>query len=388
MSMLDSPQSTQLVLRPGIIELNWGHPDPALLPVEAVSRAAAAMLGKMGGDALAYGAAGGAGPLMAWLRDRIKQTEGQTITLDEIVITAGNSDAVDQICTLFTSPGDVVMVESPTYHLALRIMNDHPLTLVSVPVDEQGLQVELLAQQVRGLKGQGKTVRMLYSIPTYHNPTGVCLSDGRRRALVELAMTEGFFIAEDDVYRELSYDSPAPASLWSIAPRGVVFRMGSFAKSLAPGLRLGWLNGSPEQMRRIADSGLRDSGGGVNHFAAMAVSELCAGGGFDKQVERFKAEYRQRRDTLLDALAEHLPAGCSWKKPGGGFFIWVTLPEDMDAAALAAKAEAAGMAYVPGVRFHLDGRGSNTLRLAFSLYPPGELAKAAGRLGEAIRSMR
>ncbi len=385
MSILDIPQSTQLVLRPGLIELNWGQPDPALLPADAVSRAAVAMLGKMGGEALSYGAAGGAGPLLAWIRERIRQTEGQTLSLDEIVTTAGNSDSVDQICTLFTRPGDVVIVESPTYHLALRIMNDHPLTLAPAPVDEDGLQVEAVAARVRELKAQGKTVRMLYTIPTYHNPTGISLSEARRRALIELAVAEGFLIVEDDVYRELFYDTPPPPSLWSQAPRGAVLRMGSFAKSLAPGLRLGWLNGSPEQVRRLTDSGLRDSGGGLNHFAAMAVGELCLSGDFDKHVEIFKSKYRERRDALLAALAEHLPASCSWTKPGGGFFIWITLPENLDAAALAPLAEEAGVTYIPGVRFHLDGRGHNTLRLAFTLYPPAELAKAARCLGQAIR---
>jgi 2-aminoadipate transaminase len=387
MTMLDIPQSTQLVLRPGFIELNWGQPDPSLLPVEAVGRLTLAMLGKLGGEALSYGAAGGAGPLMAWIRERIQQTEGQTLSLDEIVITAGNSDAIDQICTLFTQPGDVVLVESPTYHLALRIMNDHPLKLVSVPVDESGLQVDLVAAKVRELKQQGHTVRMLYTIPTHHNPTGISLSADRRQALVDLAVTEGFLILEDDVYRELSYDQPAPPSLWSLAPRGTVLRLGSFAKSLAPGLRLGWLNGNPEQMRRISDSGLRDSGGGVNHFAAMAIGELCLSGGFDTQVALFKSEYSQRRDALLSALAEHLPEGCQWTKPAGGFFIWVTLPQGMDAADLAVKAEEVGLTFLPGARFHLDGRGQNTLRLAFSLYPPHELAQAADRLGHAVRSM-
>ena len=132
MSILDSPQTTQLQLRPGIIELNWGQPDPELLPKEAVSSAAAAVLARMGGDALSYGAAAGAGPLLAWLRAHIARTEQPAVTADEIAITAGNSDAIDQVCTLFTQAGDVVLVESPSYHLALRIMRDHPLRLVPV----------------------------------------------------------------------------------------------------------------------------------------------------------------------------------------------------------------------------------------------------------------
>ncbi|MDA1217167.1 MAG: PLP-dependent aminotransferase family protein [Chloroflexi bacterium] len=384
-SILDSPQTTQLQLRPGIIELNWGQPDPELLPKEAVSSAAAAVLARVGGDALSYGAAAGAGPLLAWLRAHIAQTEPQAVAADEIAITAGNSDAIDQVCTLFTQAGDVVLVESPSYHLALRIMRDHPLRLVPVATDEHGLQVELLAQTVRDLQRAGSNVRMLYTVPTFHNPTGVSLSAERRLALVQLAQQAGFFIVEDDVYRELHYDAPAPPALWTLAPRGTVLRLGSFAKSLAPGLRLGWINGSAQQVRRLVDGGLRDSGGGVNHLTAMVAGELCTTGGFELYVQRFRNAYRERRNALLAALSEQMPAGCSWLLPAGGFFVWVTLPAGLDATALLPHAEAAGMAFIPGANFHLDGRGSNTLRLAFSLYPPQELAHAAQRLGKAVR---
>ena len=384
-SILDSPQTTQLQLRPGIIELNWGQPDPELLPKEAVSSAAAAVLARVGGDALSYGAAAGAGPLLAWLRAHIAQTEPQAVAADEIAITAGNSDAIDQVCTLFTQAGDVVLVESPSYHLALRIMRDHPLRLVPVATDEHGLQVELLAQTVHDLQRAGSNVRMLYTVPTFHNPTGVSLSAERRLALVQLAQQAGFFIVEDDVYRELHYDAPAPPALWTLAPRGTVLRLGSFAKSLAPGLRLGWINGSAQQVRRLVDGGLRDSGGGVNHLTAMVAGELCTTGGFELYVQRFRNAYRERRNALLAALSEQMPAGCSWLLPAGGFFVWVTLPAGLDATALLPHAEAAGMAFIPGANFHLDGRGSNTLRLAFSLYPPQELVHAAQRLGKAVR---
>ena len=384
-SILDSPQTTQLQLRPGIIELNWGQPDPELLPKEAVSSAAAAVLARVGGDALSYGAAAGAGPLLAWLRAHIAQTEPQAVAADEIAITAGNSDAIDQVCTLFTQAGDVVLVESPSYHLALRIMRDHPLRLVPVATDEHGLQVELLAQTVHDLQRAGSNVRMLYTVPTFHNPTGVSLSAERRVALVQLAQQAGFFIVEDDVYRELHYDAPAPPALWTLAPRGTVLRLGSFAKSLAPGLRLGWINGSAQQVRRLVDGGLRDSGGGVNHLTAMVAGELCTTGGFELYVQRFRNAYRERRNALLAALSEQMPAGCSWQVPAGGFFVWVTLPAGLDANALLPHAEAAGMAFIPGANFHLDGRGSNTLRLAFSLYPPQELVHAAQRLGKAVR---
>jgi 2-aminoadipate transaminase len=376
----------QLVRRPGIIELGWGHPGPELLPIAEMRRATAAALDRDGAAALTYGADQGAGPLLAWLIERIARTEGRAVAPDEVMITGGVSHGLDQLCTLYAAPGDVVLVEAPTYHLAVRILRDHQLDLVPVPADASGLQVDALADTIAELRRAGRRPRLLYTIPTFHNPTGASLSAPRRAALVELAAAEELLIVEDDVYRELAYDGPAPPSLWSLAPPGTVARLGSFAKSLAPGLRLGWLTGGPALIGRVAGCGLLDSGGGTNHFTAMAVAELCAAGLFDAHVERLRTTYRARRDALLQALAEHLPPGCAWTAPAGGYFTWVTLPSGVEAAELLPRAEAAGVAYLPGTRFYLDGSGASALRLAFSLYPPDELAEAARRLGQAIRT--
>jgi 2-aminoadipate transaminase len=382
--MTDLFLNTQMTHRPGIIDLGWGHPSPALLPTAELRRAAASMLDRDGLVALTYGAEQGAGPLLAWLHERIGRTEGRAPAPDEITTTAGNSDGLDQICALWTQPGDIVLVESPTYHLAVRIMRDHPLDLVPVPADESGLCVDALAETIAELRRGGRRPRMLYLVPTFHNPTGASLSPERRTALVELAAAEELLIAEDDVYRELSYDGSAPPSLWSLAESGVVARLGSFAKTLAPGLRVGWLTGSRALVRRLVDSGLRDSGGGVNHFAAMVAAEFCAGGRFEAHVAGLRAAYRARRDALLEALAASLPAGYGVSVPAGGYFVWVTLPEGLDAAALLPHAEAKGVSYLPGSRFHLDGRGARALRLAFSFYAEAELAEAGRRLGAAL----
>jgi DNA-binding transcriptional MocR family regulator len=382
--MLDIP-TIQLVRRPGIIELGWGHPNAALLPVAGLREAAAAALDRWGADALNYGADQGAGPLLAWLSERIARTEGRAPALNEIMITGGVSQALDQICTLCTQPGDIALVESPTYHLAIRIMRDHPLQLIPVPADDQGLRIDALAETIAKLRRAGQRPRLLYSVPTFHNPTGASLAAERRAALVELAVAEGLLIVEDDVYRELNYDSPALASLWSLAPPDTVVRMGSFAKSLAPGVRLGWLTAGPALAGRLIGSGLLDSGGGVNHFAAMIVTAFCASGQYDQQIGQLRASYRARRDALLEGLSAHMPPGCHWTTPGGGFFVWVRLPESIDADELLPRAEAAGVSYIPGARFHTGGGGANALRLAFSLYEPGELIDAASRLGSAIR---
>ena len=376
----------QIVHRPSIIDLGWGHPDPALLPVDAIRRACASALERFGPDALQYGHVAGPGPLLEWLITRIAQSEGHAPASDEVMITGGNSSALECIVTMCTLPNDTVLVESPTYHLAIRILRDHRLNLIPVPSDGNGMVVEALAAQLVDLKHSGTRVRALYTVPTFGNPTGASLSEARRELLVELAAAEELLIIEDDVYRELAYDASAPRSLWSMAPSGTVARMGSFSKSLAPGLRLGWLTASRDLIGRLTHSGVLESGGGVNHFTAMAVAMLCEAGDFDAHVARLCAAYRTRRDALLAALREHLPSGCRFDTPAGGFFVWLTLPSGISSDLLLSQAEASGTSYAPSTKFYLGAGGHNALRLAFSLYSSAKLAEAARRLGYAIRS--
>ncbi|HEU5089857.1 MAG TPA: PLP-dependent aminotransferase family protein, partial [Roseiflexaceae bacterium] len=333
----------QLELRPGIIDLGWGHPDPGLLPVDDVRTAAVGALDRFGADALGYGFAAGAGPLRAWLRDRIAANEGRSPSLDEIMITGGSSLGLDQVCTLLAEPGDVVLVESPTYHLAVRILRDHPFELVPIPADAGGMRIDALEQAVAELARQGRRPRMLYCVPTFHNPTGVSLSVERRRALLDIAAREGFLVLEDDVYRELAFDGPPPPSLWSMDSAGVVVRLGSFAKSLAPGMRLGWLTGPAPLIAKITGGGVLDSGGAANHFTSIVVAQFCLNGSFERHVERLRNAYRKRRDALAAALRETLPPGSDATVPLGGFFTWVTLPEGVDTRALLGSAEAHGV---------------------------------------------
>jgi 2-aminoadipate transaminase len=373
----------QLFERPGIIELTWGHPDPALLPVAALRRAGQAALDRFGSDAMQYGHPAGPGPLLEWLAERIGRQEGRAPALDEIMTTGGTSLGLDQLLTSLVVPGDTVLVESPTYHLAVRILRDHRLNLVPVPTDQDGLRIDALQQTLAQLSAAGSRARALYLVPTFNNPTGRSLALERRRALVELAQALGLLIIEDDVYRELAYDGPAPASLWSLAAPGVVARLGSFSKTLGPGLRLGWLTAGRELVERIVNGGLLDSGGGINHYTGLVVMALCAAGDYDTNLDALRQSYHQRRDTLIASLNEHLPPGCTVRAPGGGFFVWVELPAGADSRALLPRAEAAGVSFFPGAGFHLDGGGQSGLRLAFSLYPAEALAEAARRLGAA-----
>ncbi len=199
-----------------------------------------------------------------------------------------------------------------------------------------------------------------------------------------LAAAQDFVIIEDDVYRELAYDGSAPASLWSLGEPGVVARLGSFSKTLGPGLRLGWLTAGRGLVQRLVEGGLLDSGGGINHYTALVVAALCAAGDYDRNLENLRRTYRERRDVLVSTLQASLPPGCTVRSPGGGFFVWVELPAGADGRALLPAAEAAGVSFIPGASFHLDGRGQSALRLAISLYPAARLAEGARRLGAAL----
>ena len=379
-----SPPVVQLVLRPGLIDLGWGHPASALLPADLIREATNAVFVTRSQEALAYGYATGPGPLLEWLQSQIYLNEGRKPELEQVLVTGGNSWAIDQICTTFAKPGDCVLVEAPTYHLAVRILRDHPVELIPVFTDEDGIDIEQLSDRVRQLKLSGRTVRMLYCVPTYNNPTGRSLEAARRRQLVDLAGHEGFLIIEDDVYRELSFDGPAPVSLWSLDTHDIVIRLGSFSKTLAPGLRVGFLTAPADVCRALGENGLLDSGGGVAPISGLIVNEICRAGGYRANLGLIVDAYRRRRDALLNGLEPLRDRGCHVRPPHGGFFVWVTLPEVKNAMRVLERAEERGMSFLPGNKFFVGGGGDHALRLAFSFYAPEELVRAARMLVDAI----
>lgn len=373
------------LMRPGIIELGIGHPANELLPVDAMRRANAAAAERYGAHMLSYGYTTGPSPLADWLRARIAQQEGQALPPDEIAISAGISDALDQLITLCTQPGDVVLVESPTYHFGVRVLRDRPVQLVPVPQVADQPDANALAERVAQLKREGRPPRLLYCVPTFNNPTGQSWPEATRRAVVDLAAREGFMIVEDDVYRDLALDGDPPPSLWSIAPRGVVARLGSFSKSVAPGVRVGWITAGAEVIARIRECGLMDSRGGCNQYTAMAMAAYCESGSFEARLALFLAAYRARRDVLCAALAEYVPAGCAFDVPAGGFFVWLRLPPGASARALKPIAEGYGVSFAPSHRFYVEHADDGALRLAFTMYDEAHLVDGARRLGAALR---
>ena len=372
---------------PGIIDLAWGHPDPALLPIDELRAAAERALRGYGTEILAYGNPAGPPPLIEFICDRLRETDARAPGPAEVVVTSGASQGLDLIASRLLSPGDTALVDVPTYHLAIRILQDHPIRLRAIASNEDGIVLDDLARTVAQLRRDGERPRLLYTIPTFQNPTGRNLSPAKRSDLVAFAAQEGLLIAEDDTYRELSYDGPPPPSLWALDEAGAVIRIGSFAKSVAPGLRVGYLTAAPEVVAGIVTGGLLDSGGGTSHFAATVLADYAASGDYARQVERFRSGYRDRRDRLLASLAERMPQGVSWSRPSGGYFVWVRLPEGMSAANLLPVAMAGGVAFLPAQAFYLDTQApADALRVAFSMHPPDTLADGVARLAAAIES--
>jgi DNA-binding transcriptional MocR family regulator len=389
MPAMDFVVTPQADMRPGIIELRWGDPDPALMPIELVAAGAEEVLRLVGREALNYGANEGPEALRATLVSRLARDEGRAPALDEIAVTNGNSPALHQLTARFVRPGDLVLVEDPGFSLALRIFRDMGVRLAAVPFDEGGLEVDSLPGVLAEARAEGGRPRLLYTVPTFHNPTGVSLAPERRRRLVELAVAEDLVIVEDDVYRELWYGAPAPPSLWSIAADVAggdahVVRLGSFSKSLAPGLRCGFLTGPAHIVERFTDCGLLDSAGCLSQFTSLIVAALLRDGSYDENVARLRRIYGERRDALVESLHTALPEGCVCTVPQGGFFLWVSLVPGLPATRLLPFAEASGVSFFGGERFSLAGRDQG-LRLGFSMYGPAELREGAGRLGRAIQ---
>lgn len=382
--LVPAAPATQVVARAGMIELGFGQPDPMLLPMAHLRAAADAVLrSDSAPQAGAYGPERGPEALLDAIARRIRITE-HAPQHDQLLITAGNSQALDEILSLLALPGDSVFVEYPTYNLALISMRAHHLELIPIPVDSGGMRVDVLERELSRRRARRRPPRIIYTIPTFHNPTGVSLEPDRRTELVALAAANGVRIIEDDVYRELTYDGPAPKSLWSIDPDTVI-RLGTFSKSLAPGLRLGWMTASAGTIDELIAGGVRQSGGGASHFTAMIVARLFARGVYDGLIERLRETYRARRSALSAALGEALSPAWMFTVPRGGFFVWVEVPECVQVSELLRFAEEEGVSFLTGDSFFSEDPTKNHFRLAFSYYSPEVLELAVERLRRAIQ---
>ena len=379
----------QAIMRPGVIELRWGDPDPALIPVAAVREAMLWVTDTLGAAALNYGVNEGPLGVRTALAERIAALEGVPVDVAQVAVTNGVSPSIQLLFSHLVRPGDVVFMEDPGFSLGIRIARDLGLDLVAVPLDEDGLDVEALAAAVREVRASGRRPRLVYTVATFHNPTGVCLSEARRRRLVELAVEEDLIVVEDDAYRELWYDGPPPTSLWHLAScvDGAderVIRLGSFSKTLSPGLRCGWLTSGPGRVLEFTERAVLDSAGCMSQFTSWCPRGSCSRARTQANVEYLRGHYALRRDALVEGLRQSLPDGCGFDRPGGGLFLLVSLPPGLTSGDLVDAGVANGVGFFEGTRFAVS-RADRGIRLGFSMYAPDELREGAARLGRTIR---
>jgi len=363
--------------RSDVISFAGGFPDPETFPRERVAALLQEFAATGESAAFQYAPTRGLAGALGTLADRLERQQGTRPADDELLITSGGIEALELIGKSFLDPGDVVVVEAPTYLGAIQSFRSFEAELVPVSVDENGLDVAALEQRLAG----GLRPKLLYTIPDHQNPAGISLAADRRPTLVELARFYGFLVVEDVAYRELSFDGDSLASLWSLGT-DIVVQVGTTSKTLFPGVRRGWAAGPAGVVDRLVE--------------AKQVTDQCAGalgqrlfeeadrrGWIDEQVARSRALYRRKCERMLAALQRAMPDSARWTTPRGGFFSWLTLP-GVDAVELAERAAERGVAVVPGILFFPDRRGAETVRLSFSLVDEERIDDGIERLGSLL----
>ena len=366
-----------LTERPGVISFAGGLPAPELFDLEGARASFDAVLGGRGRAALQYSTTEGNRQLRAGVAERYT-ARGLATQADDLVITTGSQQGLSLLSTVLVDPGDVVLVESPSYLAALQCFALAGARLVAVPSDEQGIDTGTLADLAERLRP-----KLLYTVPTFQNPTGRTLSTENRRAVVAVAEQHGFRVLEDDPYAELRYSGESLPTIASLAPPGQVVSTGSFSKILAPGLRLGWVRSDPA-LRAGLVVAKQAADLHTSTLDQAAAAHYLASGRLDAAIALSCVAYRHRRDALLTGLASALPAGSTWNAPDGGMFVWAKLPEGWDTTRLLAVALQHDVAFVPGAPFFPADPEGHAMRLSFTTYEPDRILEGTGRLAAAL----
>jgi 2-aminoadipate transaminase len=367
--------------RPEVVSLAGGMPYVQALPVDMLADTARRLLYERGPQALQYGSGQGD----VGLREQILEVVGEvgvTAHPDDIVVTTGSQMALDLVTRVFCDPGDVVLVEAPSYVGALGVFRSYECDVVHVPMDDEGLVPTALSEAIAAVRSSGRRVKLIYTIPSFHNPAGVTQGPARRAEILAIAQAAGIALLEDDPYGLLGFEGAPPRALRADDPDGVIY-LGSFSKTIAAGLRVGWAiapHGVREKLVLASEAAVLCP----SNYAQLTVSEYLATQPWREQIKTFQEVYRERRDALLDSLQALMPEGTTWTIPAGGFYSWLTLPHGLDATAMLPRAVANLVAYVPGTGFYVDGQGRQNIRLSYCYPEPERIREGVRRLAAVI----
>jgi 2-aminoadipate transaminase len=366
-----------------VITFSGGFPEPATFASGTLADIAARLIAEEPGVALQYSATEGLAGIRDYVSERLAAQEGRAPGAGELMITSGGIDCMELLAKSYVDPGDVVVVEAPTYLGGIMAFRGYEADVRGVPVDDAGMRVDVLADLLAG----GLRPKIVYTIPDYQNPSGLSMNAERRQELADLARRYDFLILEDVAYRELGFGGATPPpSLWSLAP-DVVLQAGTFSKIFSPGFRMGWAAGPADIIGRLVIA-KQNSDQCAGALGQRMLEEYGRGGHLDRQVAGARVLYERRARLTTDALAAHMPDGASWTTPTGGFYVWLTCPGGVDTVALSAAARAKKVAYVPGLPFYLEdaGAGANQIRLSYSRVADDLIDEGIRRIADVVKS--
>ncbi|MCX7522767.1 PLP-dependent aminotransferase family protein [Microbacterium sp. STN6] len=366
--------------RPEVVSLAGGMPYVSALPRDLVVGAMDRVMRERGAVALQYGSGQGVPALREQILE-VMALEGISGSADDVVVTTGSQHALELFSKLFIDPGDIVLAEGPSYVTAMVIFNSFQADVDHVPMDEHGLIPQALREHIARLKAEGRRVKFLYTVPSFHNPAGVTLSWERRLEILEIARQNDILVLEDNPYGLLYFGDRAPDAMRSVESEGVVY-LGTFSKTLAPGFRVGWAL-APHAIREKLILANEAAVLSPSSFSQLVISQYLSDADWQGQIDTFRGVYRERKETMLAALGEYLPE-LSWTNPNGGFYVWLTLPERLDSKAMLPRAVKELVAYTPGTAFYADGGGRQNIRLSFCYPTPEQIRVGIRRLATVI----
>jgi DNA-binding transcriptional MocR family regulator len=367
--------------RPEVVSLAGGMPYTTALPLDAVGKLLGDLVATRGATALQYGSGQG-DPALRELICEVMALEGISASPDDVVVTVGSQQALDLVTRVFIDPGDVILAEAPSYVGALGTFSAYQADVVHVDMDDDGLIPAALRTAIADVAASGRRAKFLYTVPNFHNPAGVSLAESRRDEIVAIAHEAGLLILEDNPYGLLGFDSGPTRALRARTDDGVIY-LGSFSKTFAPGLRVGWAL-APHAVREKLVLAAEAAVLCPPTFNQFVVAEYLQTQPWQEQISLFRKLYQERRDAMLDALTAMFPPECRWTHPTGGFYVWVTLPDGVDAKVMLSRAVQNRVAYVPGSAFYADGTGTSHARLSYCYPDPDRIRVGVRRLSAVL----
>jgi 2-aminoadipate transaminase len=376
----------KLAERPEVISFAGGLPDPATFLLEEIKEVFEEVLAQRGSAVLGYGPTPGITPFREWLAEHMTQL-GRPSDVEECLVTTGGIAALDLICKVLLDPGDVVIVGEPAYLAALHVIKSYQGRFAGVPLDDRGMQPDVLKSVLEDSRRGSLRPKFIYVVPSFQNPSGVTLSEERRKRIIEIALEHNVPIIEDAAYHELRFEGHAPPLLASLDAQNVI-HINTLSKVFNPGVRIGWVTAPKELIHTLAlaKQGQDQCSTTIGQYLALAFASR-------KLIERQKFiavdMYRRKRDAMMAALEHYFPQSAHWTRPQGGFYTWLTLPEGIDTEALLPRAiEQTSVAYVAGPAFYHNRTGKEHMRLCYSYVPESQIEEGIRRLGHLVSEIQ